>query len=154
MAIGAGGTRRRSGRVLTGFPRRDEDTTNAMALIDCPECGKQVSTAAAACPYCGFPVASQLGPSAQAKTEGDKLLAEVRPSWWRFFWYLVFAWLIVPWIIAWSRAGFGGTANLPGPDRAGAGPSLEELSRGRSSATSVRSRSTRACSREWLALAT
>ncbi len=74
-----------------------------MALIDCPECGKQVSTAAAACPYCGFPVASQLGPSAQAKTEGDKLLAEVRPSWWRFFWYLVFAWLIVPWIIAWSR---------------------------------------------------
>jgi preprotein translocase subunit SecE len=26
-----------------------------MALIDCPECGKQISSAAAACPKCGFP---------------------------------------------------------------------------------------------------
>jgi uncharacterized membrane protein YdbT with pleckstrin-like domain len=31
---------------------------------------------------------------------GDKLLVEVRPSWWRFFWHLVFFWLIVPPIIA------------------------------------------------------
>src|SRR5262249_2590502 len=28
-----------------------------MALIDCTECGKQVSTAAQACPNCGHPVA-------------------------------------------------------------------------------------------------
>lgn len=27
-----------------------------MALIKCPECGKDVSTAAAACPHCGFPI--------------------------------------------------------------------------------------------------
>ena len=27
-----------------------------MALIECPECGGQVSTLAAACPHCGFPV--------------------------------------------------------------------------------------------------
>lgn len=26
-----------------------------MALVDCPECGKQVSTRATACPHCGFP---------------------------------------------------------------------------------------------------
>src|SRR5271154_1009074 len=72
-----------------------------MALIDCPECGKQVSTAAAACPACGYPVASSQQPRVQM--EHDKLLAEVRPSWWRFFWYLVFCWLIVPLIIAWCR---------------------------------------------------
>ncbi|MGD0057825.1 MAG: PH domain-containing protein [Verrucomicrobiia bacterium] len=71
-----------------------------MALIDCPECGKQVSTAAGACPSCGFPVASQV---AQPQVVPDKLLAEVRPSWWHFFWYLVFCWLIVPLIIAWCR---------------------------------------------------
>jgi uncharacterized membrane protein YdbT with pleckstrin-like domain len=30
-------------------------------------------------------------------------LAEVRPSWWNFFWYLCFCWLIVPLIVAWWR---------------------------------------------------
>jgi uncharacterized membrane protein YvbJ len=28
-----------------------------MALIDCAECGTQVSSAAPSCPKCGFPVA-------------------------------------------------------------------------------------------------
>jgi predicted amidophosphoribosyltransferase len=27
-----------------------------VALVDCPECGKQVSTLALACPHCGFPL--------------------------------------------------------------------------------------------------
>ena len=27
-----------------------------MALIKCPECGKDVSTAAEACPHCGYPL--------------------------------------------------------------------------------------------------
>jgi hypothetical protein len=31
-----------------------------MALISCPECDAQVSTAAASCPKCGFPVAQQV----------------------------------------------------------------------------------------------
>ena len=71
-----------------------------MALVNCPECGKQVSTAAATCPSCGFPVAAQLAEPAPAH---DKLLAEVRPSWWKYFWYLFFFWLIVPFLIAWWR---------------------------------------------------
>jgi len=69
-----------------------------MALIDCPECGRQVSTAAKSCPNCGFPVAEKL-PEARTATS-DELLAEVRPSWWRYFWLLLFFWLIIPWIIA------------------------------------------------------
>ena len=28
-----------------------------MALINCPECGKQVSSVAANCPSCGYPIA-------------------------------------------------------------------------------------------------
>jgi membrane protein YdbS with pleckstrin-like domain len=71
-----------------------------MALIDCPECGKQVSTAATTCPSCGYPVASQLP---QPQAAHDQLLAEVRPSWWRFFWHLFFFWLIIPPMVAWSR---------------------------------------------------
>ncbi len=27
-----------------------------MALIQCPECGKEVSTAASSCPHCGYPL--------------------------------------------------------------------------------------------------
>jgi membrane protein YdbS with pleckstrin-like domain len=73
--------------------------------------------AATACPYCGYPVAAESGKT--QRTNGrdaeqnsgqvarpstrDTLLAEVWPSWWRFFWHLFFFWLIVPPIIAWAR---------------------------------------------------
>jgi uncharacterized membrane protein YvbJ len=30
-----------------------------MALISCPECGKQISNAANSCPHCGFPICNQ-----------------------------------------------------------------------------------------------
>ena len=81
-----------------------------MPLIDCPDCGKPVSTEAHACPNCGYPVADKLTlkpttgeESATAKSA--ELLAEVRPSWWGYFWHLFFFWLIVPPIIAYfSRA--------------------------------------------------
>src|SRR5262245_9112134 len=72
-----------------------------MALIDCPECGRQVSTAAQACPSCGFPLAAQRAQPATARD--DEVLAEVRPSWWRYFWHLVFAWLLIPLLIAWIK---------------------------------------------------
>jgi hypothetical protein len=77
-----------------------------VALINCPDCGKQVSTAAKACPSCGFPVAEKVtqsgGPSAKGPAQ-DELLAEVRPSWWNYFWHLFFFFLIVPPIIAACR---------------------------------------------------
>jgi len=41
--------------------------------------------------------------AAQSQPAPDTLLAEVRPSWWKFFWYLVFCWLVVPLIVAWAR---------------------------------------------------
>jgi membrane protein YdbS with pleckstrin-like domain len=78
-----------------------------MALINCPECGRQVSTAARACPACGFPVAEKVVPAA-AEPPGERaapeeLLAEVRPSWWNYFWHLVFFFLIIPPVIAACR---------------------------------------------------
>lgn len=34
----------------------------------------------------------------------SRLLLEVRPSWWNFFWHFVFFWLIIPPIIAfWKK---------------------------------------------------
>jgi hypothetical protein len=79
-----------------------------MALIECPECGKPVSTAARACPNCGYPVADKLAqqPASGAAGPGPEhleLLAEVRPSWWGYFWHLFFCWLIVPPIVAYFR---------------------------------------------------
>jgi uncharacterized membrane protein YdbT with pleckstrin-like domain len=32
-----------------------------------------------------------------------QVLAEIRPSWWGYFWYLFFFWLIIPPIIAYFR---------------------------------------------------
>lgn len=82
-----------------------------MALINCPECDKSVSSAAHACPHCGFPVAEKLGadsaaPVAPAASDASELLLEVHPSWWNYFWHLFFFWLIVPVVVAWvQRAG-------------------------------------------------
>jgi uncharacterized membrane protein YdbT with pleckstrin-like domain len=38
-----------------------------------------------------------------AAPASNQLLAEVRSSWWRYFWHLVFFWLIVPLFVAWYR---------------------------------------------------
>jgi uncharacterized membrane protein YdbT with pleckstrin-like domain len=75
-----------------------------MALITCPECGKQVSTEASACPGCGYPVAQRLAakrtaPAAQS-LNAQVVLREVRPSWWNFGWHLVFCWLVIPFLVA------------------------------------------------------
>jgi hypothetical protein len=80
-----------------------------MALINCPECGKQVSTAAQTCPNCGFPVAGGTGqtptaaPAAATSPGVGEPQAEVRTSWWFFFWHFFFFWLIVPPLVAWWR---------------------------------------------------
>lgn len=80
-----------------------------MALIQCPECNNQVSTQAKACPVCGFPVAEKVGeqtgaaPAETPASTSREPLAEVRQSWWGYFWYLFFFWLIIPPIIAWVR---------------------------------------------------
>ena len=39
-----------------------------MALIKCPECGKEVSTAAEACPHCGYPLKSRKPTEYETKT--------------------------------------------------------------------------------------
>ena len=43
--------------------------------------------------------------AASTSAEPGELLAEVRPSWWGYFWHLFFFWLIVPPIIAYFRRG-------------------------------------------------
>jgi hypothetical protein len=37
-----------------------------MALINCPECGREISTAAEACPQCGHPNRASRGPKCYA----------------------------------------------------------------------------------------
>jgi uncharacterized membrane protein YdbT with pleckstrin-like domain len=81
-----------------------------MPLIECPECAAKVSTAAHACPSCGYPVAEKLS-TGNRVSDGtssltlDEVLMEIRPSWWGYFWYLFFFWLIVPPIIGWWKRG-------------------------------------------------
>lgn len=47
-----------------------------MALIVCPECNQQVSSAAASCPHCGFPIANHLKQKEQSDYH-QKLLSQV-----------------------------------------------------------------------------
>ena len=80
-----------------------------MALITCPECGKDVSTQAKACPACGFPLAERAPatPATQASAmdavDAQAVLLEVRPSWWNFGWHLLFFWLLIPLLVALYR---------------------------------------------------
>lgn len=45
-----------------------------MALIKCPECGREISDKATACPGCGYPMT----PAAAPEDERARLLAEAR----------------------------------------------------------------------------
>ncbi|MEO8248018.1 MAG: zinc ribbon domain-containing protein [Burkholderiales bacterium] len=61
-----------------------------MALIDCAECGKQVSTLAASCPSCGAPVAGGARWD-QEPVVTSGLLGKLA---------LVFgAWIVTPWVV-------------------------------------------------------
>jgi membrane protein YdbS with pleckstrin-like domain len=59
-----------------------------MALINCPECGKQVSSLAASCPHCGFALASaagglgaaRMGAAASPPSTAEQTLWESSPS--------------------------------------------------------------------------
>ena len=44
-----------------------------MALIICPECGREISDQATACPHCGFPVQSHI----QTQTESYSILLDI-----------------------------------------------------------------------------
>jgi len=58
-----------------------------MALIQCPECGRDVSDKAAACPHCGHPVRGQV--------KSDRVLNSSVAS---KIVGMLGGWLIVPWI--------------------------------------------------------
>lgn len=45
-----------------------------MALIKCPECGREISDAAASCPGCGFPLDRQVSRSAAPAKTGETVL--------------------------------------------------------------------------------
>lgn len=48
-----------------------------MALITCPECGREISDKAAACPHCGFPIQEHLRAQTQNQTNTYSILLDV-----------------------------------------------------------------------------
>lgn len=62
-----------------------------MALITCPECGREVSDKAAACPYCGNPLKEN--PETEMSTKADavsaaqkRITSNGRSYYGRFMW--------------------------------------------------------------------
>lgn len=51
-----------------------------MSLTNCPDCGRQVSTSAAACPNCGRPIAPPAAPQQpqRVRTSEDRALTRNR----------------------------------------------------------------------------
>ena len=63
-----------------------------MALIRCPECGREVSSQAPACPGCGYPLLAQ-----------DAGRPPGQPAWqsprvWSRLAMVLGAWLVTPWL--------------------------------------------------------
>lgn len=71
---------------------RSEAETNArgaeMALMQCPECGREVSTHASSCPGCGYPLQPQ--PPTQSALQSTHVWGRVVAA--------LGAWLVTPWI--------------------------------------------------------
>ncbi|WP_311223584.1 MULTISPECIES: zinc ribbon domain-containing protein [unclassified Acidovorax] len=67
-----------------------------MALIRCPECSREVSSHAPACPGCGYPL--------KAGVSNEKQPAWESPSVWGRIAAMFGAWMIAPWI---ARLVFG-----------------------------------------------
>src|SRR5579859_7521420 len=82
-----------------------------MALTTCPDCGREVSTAAPACPHCGRPngpVVAAPQPQAQA-TAAEETLWHGSPSWLlligKFIWLVVVA-IALPVALHYANAQF------------------------------------------------
>jgi hypothetical protein len=72
----------------------------SVALIDCPDCGRQVSDKATACPQCGYPIASLLpAPTVQTPVAAAPSLPKQRMPVWKIVLMVVGAaaaiWLVV-----------------------------------------------------------
>lgn len=60
----------------------EERGGNAMALITCPECGREVSDKAAACPYCGNPLKEN--PETEMSTKVDAVSAAQKKNYLKY----------------------------------------------------------------------
>ena len=69
-----------------------------MALAPCPECGHKVSTQAASCPACGYPMQGTRGVAQQAPPRQPQQPAIQSPRVWSNAILALGAWLITPWI--------------------------------------------------------
>lgn len=69
-----------------------------MSLINCPECGKQISDAASACPHCGYPLSPAPAPQAP-RTLRSTPLEEVKTNHSAGVALIVVALLLIPIII-------------------------------------------------------
>lgn len=49
-----------------------------MALLHCPECGNRVSSAAASCPHCGFPIQQRIATSGNFATSQQQPVVHVQ----------------------------------------------------------------------------
>ncbi|MBP8151355.1 MAG: zinc ribbon domain-containing protein [Xylophilus sp.] len=67
-----------------------------MALVRCPECGREVSSHAPACPACGYPLQAKNPAPGTPPAPGQSPLHS--PHLWGRVALVLGAWLVTPWI--------------------------------------------------------
>jgi len=89
-----------------------------MPLTTCPDCGREVSTAAPACPHCGRPSAPAVAAPQPHAASAEQTLWRGSPSWLlllgKLIW-LVLAAVVLPAIVFWADRRY---LPEPGPMRA------------------------------------
>jgi membrane protein YdbS with pleckstrin-like domain len=84
-----------------------------MPLTTCPDCGREVSTAAPACPHCGRPNAPAVAAPQMASAPAEQTLWRGSPSWLlllgKLIW-LALAAIVLPAVVFWAARRF-----LPDP---------------------------------------
>ena len=69
-----------------------------MALIRCPECGREVSSKAPACPACGYPLQASDAFRTDPPPPAEPQTALQSPHLWGRVAMVLGAWLVTPWI--------------------------------------------------------
>lgn len=78
---------------------KEQKGDDNMALIKCPECGKEISERASACPHCGYPINHH---SSQQRAE-DYTPKKIMPPVWLRIIIVVTSFATIPLMIPWVR---------------------------------------------------
>lgn len=76
-----------------------------MALVECPECHKAVSSLATSCPVCGCPIAGNAAPKVELEMSLDEAKSKIKSvQWYYYLGYALLFFSIPTFFVGWAPA--------------------------------------------------